>query len=158
MHGIVTDMTVFAVDDYALEVMIVSIRSARLFHMMALTLRPVCATICAARKDGSPKKVIIGFEPARRALSRRSCGLCSALVVTKELVMVGGGEIEDILVFAVHFSGATISEDEAMRAKMAAAHSPKYAILLAFGHLVLLDLVSFHQHRSHCYVYFRIVK
>lgn len=112
MHGIVTDVTVLAVDDYALEVMIVSIRTARLLDKIALTSRPVCATICAARKDGSPKKVIIGFEPARRALSRRSCGLCSALVITEGLVMILGGKIEDSLVHVVYSSVATSSEDE----------------------------------------------
>lgn len=81
-------MTVLAVDNYALEVVIVSIRIARILDKIAPTSRPVCATICAARKDGSPKKVIIGFEPARRALSRRSCGLCSAVVIIEESVMV----------------------------------------------------------------------
>lgn len=50
---------------------------------VALTSRPVCATICAERKDGSPKKVIIGFEPARKALSRRDCESCPVQVVAQ---------------------------------------------------------------------------
>lgn len=94
MHGIVTDVTVLAVDDYSLEVITVSIRFARLLDRTSLTSRPVCATICAVRKDGSPKKVIIGFDPARRALSRRSCGLCSAVVISEELDMFLCDKIE----------------------------------------------------------------
>lgn len=45
-----------------------------------LTSTPVWATICAERKDGRPKKVIIGFVLARRALRRRSCGLLIEVV------------------------------------------------------------------------------
>lgn len=102
MHGIVADVTVLTVDDDALQVQL-SARELRSFSIVnaALTSRPLCATTCAERKDGSPKKVIIGFEPARRALSSRSCGLCSVQVVVEGLVMVLGDKIEESLVSVV---------------------------------------------------------
>lgn len=40
-----------------------------------LTSMPIWATIWAVRKDGNPKKVIIGLTLSRRASHRRSCGL-----------------------------------------------------------------------------------
>ena len=45
------------------------------------TSRPVCATICAVRKDGNPKKVMMGFLLDLKALSNRKCGLTIEVVM-----------------------------------------------------------------------------
>lgn len=45
------------------------------------TSRPVCATICAVRKDGNPKKVMMGFLLDLKALSKRKCGLTIEVIM-----------------------------------------------------------------------------
>ena len=50
------------------------------------TSRPVWATICAVRKDGRPRKVMIGFDPARREFRRRRVGLTALIVVGGDIL------------------------------------------------------------------------
>jgi hypothetical protein len=46
-----------------------------------LTSMPVWATIWAVRKEGRPRKVMMGFEFARRALRRRNRGFIIEVVM-----------------------------------------------------------------------------
>ena len=47
------------------------------------TSSPVCATIWAARKDGKPRKVMIGLEFVRKAFSRRNWGFLIDVVIAE---------------------------------------------------------------------------
>ena len=78
MHGIITDIAMLAINDNSLGNVNIGIlrRTERI-----LTSSPVCATIWAARKEGSPKKVMMGCDPARKELRRRSCGFCTNVVM-----------------------------------------------------------------------------
>lgn len=129
MHSIIADVTMLAVDDYALKFVRVSFYFIffilknkikwKLFcdnNKIILTSTPVCAIICAARNDGRPRKVIIGFEPARRALRRRSFGLCPVLVIAEKLGMVPGCKLDRGLVtIVVHSPDLGIREAEGIR-------------------------------------------
>lgn len=125
MHSIIANVTVLAVDDNTLQFVLVSSKKKKKKRQgtcwrseeTLLTSRPVCATIWAARNDGRPRKVITGFEPARRALRRRSCGLCTVLVIVEELGMVSGCKLdESSVIIVVHSPDVRIREADATRA------------------------------------------
>lgn len=69
---------------------------------------------------------MIGFEPARRALSRRSCGLWPIPVMAERYAIVLDAKIErNAVSVVVHSSGTRIPKTGAMGAEMAATHSSK---------------------------------
>ena len=72
MHWIVANMTMFAVYDNGLCRFI---RLLSLAPYFLLTSTPVSATTWALRRDGSPRKVIIGHQLLRSMLRSRNRGL-----------------------------------------------------------------------------------
>lgn len=82
VHRVITDVAVFAVDYDPLLWLSPSTVKVELGWKCdnRLTSRPVCATICAVRKDGSPRNVIIGLAFVRRAFRSRSLGFWTVVV------------------------------------------------------------------------------
>lgn len=94
VHGVVADVSMFAIDYDALHTDQYRGQRPRLGNAAvdgdSLTSRPVCATICAVRKEGSPRKVVIGFSLDCRALRKRRRGLRMVVVSAEGKDMFSG--------------------------------------------------------------------